>query len=402
VDANARHIERVATRIAADLAQASRGAPRPTRLRRLLRSFALVWQVVARKAKTLVREHWDIGLFDVLFGSLKAFAVYPALYFAGLAWTIPIMEYVPLNTQIWTAGYLTVRGHVLSEIGRRRYGHSLKQLDSLRDRLLCMHPRDARHVHGFTLGGARRVLRIRRSRIRNWLARWRGGGPEPGVVLQSELRRMVRDPEFLFRANPLRANPYLYERVLLARLLATPQAHARLLASSAPEEPLEGEGRALRAALGELHVPILARLAEQADALATAQPGRLGATAACLRWIHASLRQAVRRRLRGLADLEYRLLAEIAAGGSVAASPQLAALRSEQAALRAEIDRAAHLSRRAKAVGCGPEAERLAREALADARAHGLAARRAHLAARLAGHLPAAQRAELPLRGGTA
>ena len=68
----------------------------------------------------------------------------------------------------------------------------------------------------------------------------------------------------------------------------------------------------------------------------------------------------------------------------MASSPQLAALRSEQAALRAEIGRAARLVQRASTVGCGPEAERLARKALADARAHGLAARRAHLAARLA------------------
>jgi hypothetical protein len=426
VGADARHIERVAARVAAELAWISCGAARPTRGRRVLRGFALAWQVVARKAKTLVREHWDIGLFDVLFGSLKAFAVYPALFFAGLAWTIPIMEYLPLNTQLWTAGYLAVRGHVLSEIGRRRYGHSLKQLDALRDRLLRVHPRDARHVHGFTVGGDRRVLRVRRSRFRHWLARWRGEGREPGVVLQSELRRMVRDPEFLFRANPLRANPYLYEEVLLARLLATPQAHVRLMASSAPEEPLEGEGRALRAALGESHVLALARLAEQADALAAAQPGRLGATALCLRWIHASLRRAVWRRLRSLADFEYRLLAEIADGGTVAtslvvparakpgpprsaslrlaarafgASPQLAALRSERAELRAEIARAAHLAERAKAVGCGPEAGRLAREALADARAHGLAARRAHLAAWLGDCLPAASSSQIPVRG---
>lgn len=402
MDADARHLEQAATRIAADLAQASRDAPRPTRLRRLLRCFALAWQVVTRKARTLVREHWDIGLFDVVFGSLKAFGVYPALYFAGLAWTIPFMEYAPLNTQLWTAGYLAVRGHVLSEIGRRRYGHSSRRLDALRDRLLRMHPRDARHVHAFTLDGARRVLRIRRSRLRNWLARWRGGGPEPGVVLQSELRRMVGDPEFLFRANPLRANAYLYEQVLLARLLTTPQAHERLLAYSAPEEPVEAEGRALRAALGESHVLILARLAEQADALAAAQPVRSGATAACLRWLHASLRRAVRRRLRRLADLEYRLLAEIADGSSVGASLQLTPLRSERAALRAEIDRAEQLVQRARAVGCGPKAERLAREALADARAHGLAARRAHWAARLAGRLPAAPRVGLPLRGGAA
>jgi hypothetical protein len=355
-----------------------------------LRAAALAWQVVTRKAKTLVREHWDIALFDVLFGSIKAFAIYPALYFAGFAWTIPIMEYLPLNTQLWTAGYLVVRGQVLSELGRRRYGHSSKQLDALRDRLLRVHPRDARHVHRFTLGGAQRVLRIRRSRFKSWLARWRGDGPEPGVALQSELRRLVRDPEFLLRANPLRANPYLYEEVLLARLLATPQAPARLMALSAPAEPLEGEGRALCAALGEAHVLALARVTEQADALAAALRGHLGATALCLRWIHASMRRDVRRRLRELTDLEYRLLAEIADGSTVAASPQLAPLRFKRAELRAAIARAAHLARSARDAKSGEEARRLACEALEDARAHGLAVRRARLVAWLGGDTPAA------------
>jgi hypothetical protein len=400
VGADARHIERIAARAAGEISRASRSSTPPTWRRRLLRAFALAWQVVTRKAKTLVREHWDIGLFDALFGSLKVFAVYPALYFAGLAWTIPIMEYLPLNTQLWTAGYLVLRGTVLSELGRRRYGHSLKQLDALRDRLLRVHPRDARHVHRFSLGGAPRVLRVRRSRFRNWLARCRGDGPEPGVLLQSELRRLVRNPEFLFRANPLRANPYLYEEVLLARLLATPQAHARLLALSAPEEPLEGEGRALRATLGESHELALARLTEQADALAAALRGRLGATALCLRWIHASLRREVRRRLRELADLEYRLLAEIADGGTVAASPQLTALRFKRAELRAAIARAAHLARHAKAGESGAEARRLACEALGGARARGLAARRARLAAWLGGGTPTAPGAALPARGG--
>ena len=101
VAANARHLEQVARRLAADLAQASRDAPRPSRAGRLLRSFVLVWQVVTRKAKTLVREHWDIGLFDVLFGSLKAFAVYPALYFI---WRSIELRRAPLFAEGATSG----------------------------------------------------------------------------------------------------------------------------------------------------------------------------------------------------------------------------------------------------------------------------------------------------------
>jgi hypothetical protein len=365
VGPDARHIERSAARIAAEITRTGRGAVPPRGGRRLLRRLALLGQAVTRKAKTLVREHWDVGLFDVLFGSLKAFAIYPALYFAGLAWAIPVMETLALNTQLWTAGYLAARGQLLSELGRRRYGYSLNQLDALRDRLLGVVPRDARHVHVFRLGGARRVLRIRSSRIRTWLARWRGGRPEAGVAHPSQLRRLLRDPEFLFRANPLRANSYLYEAVLLARLLTTPQAHAGLLALSAPAEPQTGEGRALRAALGESHVLALARVTEQADALAAALRGRFDATALRLHRSHALHRRAIRRRLRELADLEYRLLAEIAEGGCVAASSHTASLQSKRAELRAEIDRGEKLTLSAKPLRGGPEARVTARPAAA-------------------------------------
>jgi len=344
MDTHARHLEQSAARISAELTRAGRDAAPAGAGRRLLRGFAMLAQAVTRKAKTLLRDHWDIGLFDVLFGSLKAFAIYPALYFAGLAWAIPVMETLPLNTQLWTAGYLAVRGHLLSELGRRRYGHSLNELDALRDHLLRLAPRDARHVHVFRLGGGLRSLRIRHGRIRSWLARRNGGEQEIAVAHPSQLRRLIEDPEFLFRANPLRANPFLYEAVLLARLLATPQAHAGLLALSAPEEPLTAEGRALRAALGESQVLVMARLAEQADSLAVALRGRFDASAVRLRRRHALQRRAIRRRLRELADLEYRLLAELAEGRSSTASSQAMALRCKQAQLRAELDCADELA----------------------------------------------------------
>ena len=48
VGADARHIERVASRVAADLAQASGATAPPTYIRRILRGFTMVWQVVTR------------------------------------------------------------------------------------------------------------------------------------------------------------------------------------------------------------------------------------------------------------------------------------------------------------------------------------------------------------------
>jgi hypothetical protein len=77
-----------------------------------------------------------------------------------------------------------------------------------------------------------------------------------------------------------------------------------------------------------------------------------------LRWSHASRRRAIRRRLRELAELEYRLLAEIAEAGCVAASSHTAALRCKRAELRAEIARAEKLALGAVRAPGGPDARR--------------------------------------------
>ena len=115
-------LARLAEQSFAAFEEKSRRTLVPTRSGRWLRALELARQWTVRKVRELFQEHWDIGLFDVLFGSIKAFGIYPALYFAGLAWTIPLMEYAPLNTQLWTAGYLCARGQILSQLGRRRSG----------------------------------------------------------------------------------------------------------------------------------------------------------------------------------------------------------------------------------------------------------------------------------------
>ncbi len=101
---DARRVTEVAEGYLADLNKRSRAAPPLSRVGRALRVVERSRQWFVRKTRELVQDHWDLGLFDVLFGSVKAFGIYPALYFAGLTWTIPIAEYAPLNTQLWTAG----------------------------------------------------------------------------------------------------------------------------------------------------------------------------------------------------------------------------------------------------------------------------------------------------------
>ena len=85
--ADARCLSQIAEGYLIELQKQSRLAPEPTLARRVGRFFRRSGQLLVRKTKELIQDHWDIGIFDIAFGSVKAFGVYPALYFAGLTWT---------------------------------------------------------------------------------------------------------------------------------------------------------------------------------------------------------------------------------------------------------------------------------------------------------------------------
>ncbi len=381
-------IERVgrdARRLAAELTEAASATRPPRGPARLSRALVHVRLAVARHARSLVRDHWDLGLFDLAFGSIKAFGVYPALFFAGMGWTIPLLEYAPLNTQLWTAGYLLARRKLLSAAGRVRYGRSGEELDALRARLLRMAPRDGHALHRFYLDGEERALRVRRSRLLAWWDRIRGRAAGPGVVLQHELRAMLADPELRFRAEPLRANPYLYERVLVEILQGSEAGRAALAAASTPA-PAEDAALAELLADGE---PTRARIAAEGDALREALRARLGSAgglvARGLRWLHAGHRRAVRRRLAEIRDLEYRLLASLAGGSEVDRRALTEAIRERRRALSGQLIRATRLAARAGWMRSREAALRQLRVGLREARACGLAVRRASLALRWCG-----------------
>jgi hypothetical protein len=377
-------LSRLAERSFAELDEKSRRTLLPTWTGRLLRALELARQWTVRKVRELFQEHWDIGLFDVAFGSVKAFGVYPALYFAGLAWTIPLLEYAPLNTQLWTAGYLFARGQILSQLGRRRYGCALNRLNELRDRTLRIRPRDARSIHRFALDDGKRCVRIRRSRLRAWIDRLRGREPEPNVVLQSELRAMISDREFLFQANPLRSNAYLYEEILLRKILSAAQDRPKLLVRLQPEAPLQGEARGLLDAIGETAAPTRARVIEQGESLAACLRERLGAgfslTALALRWIHWSYRCRVYRELAELEALEYHLLADLLEGEMVERSRYRPRIRRKQAEIEEWIDRAADFVDRARGATSRAKARALIETAIERARRVGLPVRWARAA----------------------
>ncbi len=377
-------LSRLARCSVAELSRKSRQAGTRARGVHWIRRLELARQWTVRKVRELFQEHWDIGLFDVAFGSVKAFGIYPALYFAGLAWTIPVMEYVPLNTQLWTAGYLFARGQILSQLGRRRYGYSLSQLDELRDRALRIQPRDARNIHRFALDTGERCVRVRRSRARAWLDRLRGRPPEPNVLLQSELRAMISDPEFLFRANPLRSNAYLYEEILLMKILSAPADRRKLLARLRPEVPLQGEARQLLEAIGETIVPTRARVIEQGERLTAALREQLGsgfsAAALALRWIHWSHRCRIYRKLAELEALEYHLLADLLEGEMVECSRHLPPIRRKRVEIEALIDRSAGFVERARGATSHAKAHHRIDSAIEEAERTGLPVRLARAA----------------------
>jgi hypothetical protein len=383
-DSDARYISELAEQYVLELNRSSRQAPELGRIARVGRFLQRARQWFRRKGRELVQEHWDIGLFDVFFGSVKAFGIYPALYFAGLTWTIPIMEYLPLNTQLWTAGYLFCRGNLLSAIGRLRYGHNLNEMNKLRDEALRIDPRDVRSIHRFEQGDHVITLRIRRGRLRDWLRKLRGLARKANVVQQSELRKMVSDTEFLFQANELRNNAYLYEAILIKKVLGATEDPKRLTGRLLPEAPLDEKSRALRDLLGESLEPSVARVTEQGNSLTDTLKKNLGdklsATSLALRWINWAYQRRTFRLLAQLDVLHYRLLAERLDGTDTAASALGESIRDQRRQIQTWMDAAAQFGERAKLVFWKAAAQEVIRKGIREAQAAGLKVRLARLA----------------------
>jgi hypothetical protein len=388
-------VSEVAQGYLSDLNKRSLLSPPLTRIARSSRVVERTRQWFVRKTRELVQEHWDVALFDVLFGSVKAFGIYPALYFAGLTWTIPIMEYAPLNTQLWTAGYLFGRRQILSKLGERRYGHSLNEMDAFRDRVLQIHPRDARRIHRFRHNDVEWTVRIGRSRAAEWVRSWRGLARDPNVVLQSELRRVISDGEFLFRANELRNNAYLYEQILIKKILSAPDTRFELLDRLERETPLETSAdRALLATIGESPIPSYTRVIEQGNSLTETLRENLGssfsATSLALRWINWSYQRKIYGLLADQERLAYRLIADLLDGKAVSDSDYRRRIFERRSEIETWIGRATRFGDRAKTVVSKREGHVAAGEAIAEARAFGRPVWLARIALRAS---PSARRA---------
>jgi len=353
---------------------------------RVLRRLELLRQAIVRKGREIIQEHWDIGLFDVGFGSLKAFLIYPTLFFADLGWWIPVAEVGPLNTQIWTAGYLLLRGEWLSYRGIRRYGRPLKVLDAHRNECLALRPPDASGIHRFEWNDRRFVLRVRRNPVRHAWERLREGHTARNVLLQRELRALVGEA-FNFEVNPHRNNAPLYERILLSRILAQSNARERLLARLSPEPELGEEGRALRERIGEQGTELaVARVVAAGDRLVTALRQSLGtgfsATAMSLRWIHWSYQRHIYRLLAEEGRAAYMLLSsrlgtEEPGVERGAALRQLARLQAESGPWIAAMER---FGAEASAARGELEVRDVVSAGIRDARERGLSVRLAGLA----------------------
>lgn len=366
------------------LNRASRRAPSPTRLRAFVRILERARQCVVRHVRQILQEHWDVVVFDLAFGSLKAFGVYPALYLMGLAWMIPLAEYAPLNTQLWTAGYLFGRRELLSQLGKRRYGHTLNAMDAFRDRALGTHPRDARRIHHFWYAGQSWTVRIRSHRFVDWLRRARGLARERNVLLPAELRGMISNREFLFQANDLRNNPYLYEEVAIWKILTVPEDRPKLLGALVPENPapVSGEGRLVRE-MGEARAPVNARVIEIGDSSAASVRRHLGsfsATSLALRFLGWAHQRATYRQLAELDSLEYRLLADLLDAEWSSAREGMSAIRCKQRQIDTSISLLERFAEQARRVRSKAQGLWLLRCWIPEARSAGLRVRLAQLA----------------------
>ena len=384
---DAQYLSTLSEKYLVELNNQSRLEPTLTPVRQLLRIVHRAKQWVARICKEIIQDNWDIGLFNVIFGSIKMFGVYLPLirFYPQVALVIPILEFGPLNTELWTVGHLFCRRHILSRLGQLRYGRSLNEMNAYRDETLRIQPRDARSIHRLEYESIERTVRIRRNRLLDWMRRLRRNEREPNVVLQSELRRMVSDKEFLFQANELRNNAYLYEEIMIKKVLSSPDDRPKLLERLVPELPLTAErDRKLLAAIGETLIPAYALVIEQGNSLTATLRMNLGhqfsATSLSLRWINWSYQRMIYQKLAELDVLHYRLLAHILSGNPIEASEHLVHVGQIEKEIQIWAERAKGFGDKAKAVTSKTEAHRLILSGIQEAQSVGLRSRLARTA----------------------
>jgi hypothetical protein len=206
---------------------------------------------------------------------------------------------------------------------------------------------------------------------------------------------MISNEEFLFYANPLRNNAYLYETILIRKIVATPEARPELLNRLHPEEPLETSAdRKLLAAVGESPAPAYTRVIEQGNSLTDALAESLGssfsATSLALRWINWSYQRKIYGLLSEQERNAYRLIAHLIDGRPIDESIHLGRIRERRAEVERWIGRATWFGNRAKTVVSMEEGHGVARQGIQEARSLGRRVRLARIALRVS---PSARRA---------
>ena len=207
---------------------------------------------------------------------------------------------------------------------------------------------------------------------------------------------MIPDEEFLFHANPLRNNAYLYEAILIRRILSTPDARPELLNRLHPEEPLGSSAdRKLLATVGESPAPAYTRVIEQGNSLTDALAESLGssfsATSLALRWINWSYQRKIYSLLAEQERLAYRLIADLLDGRPIEESDYLGRIRERRAEVEMWIGRATRFGNRAKTVVSKKEGYGVARQGIEEARSVERHVRLARIALRVS---PSARRTE--------
>jgi hypothetical protein len=206
-------------------------------------------------------------------------------------------------------------------------------------------------------------------------------------LLEGELRRLTSDTEFLFQANELRSNAYLYETILIQKILSSEADRGELLKRLSPEAPLEAVGdRKLLAVVGESLVPAYTRVIEQGNSLTEALRENLGssfsATSLALRWINWSYQRMIYGLLAEQEHLAYRLIADRLDGRAIDGSDYPGEIRANRAEIETWLGRATRFGDQAKIVSSKQQGHAVAREGIAQARALGRPVRLARLALR--------------------
>ncbi len=188
--------------------------------------------------KTALFRYPDAIVFATLYKIMKSAVLYPLLIYNGNAHLIPSVGMILLNADLWMGVYILVRNQIVNIFGRLKFGHSLDKLHKVRDAILQVE--QSRHLsfHQIVVGGNIVTIDVKKDVFLDRFKKIEKKVFNQGVTVD-QLEELVGDEKFIKKAIEYKGKPYIYNEILLSKILHDQDKTLRLTKLIAPKNMID-------------------------------------------------------------------------------------------------------------------------------------------------------------------